>query len=174
MSTFLIRQITVDPLDAKSIQNAIDQIKEIQGRIVPALEKLVAEMAKKGVEIAKATLLEFDRPAFDTGELHDSIEAFVNGSEATVSAQAYYAAYVEFGTGLPGQVSANNPAMRDPRQKDTGTYHDGGWVYFNDRIGQFVFTYGMEGRPFMYMTYKELIEEAEYEGGRIVAEYLAG
>lgn len=174
MSTFLIRRITVNPLDAASIQSAIDQVKDIQYRLQPALNRLVEQMALRGVDIARATLLEFDRPAYDTGELYESIQANVNGGEATVAAQAYYAAYVEFGTGMPGQVSANNPGMLDPRQKDTGTYSNGGWVYFNDRIGDFVFTTGMEGRPFMYMTYNELMEEAEYEGGRIVAEYLAG
>ena len=174
MSTFIIRQITLDPLNPASIQNAIDQVRDIQYRLQPALERLVEEMAGRGVEIARATLLEFDRPAYDTGELYNSIQGNVNGGEATVSVQAYYAAYVEFGTGMPGQVSANNPGMRDPRQKDTGTYHSGGWVYFNERKGDFVFTYGMEGRPFMHNTYQELINEAEYDGGRIVAEYLAG
>lgn len=175
MSQIVIRDIEIDPFDSKSIQSAINQVRDLERRLQPALDRFVKEMAEKGVEIAKATLLSFDRPAFDTGELHDSVTAYVNGSEATISAGEGldYAAYVEFGTGMPGQMSAVNHEMRDPRNNSSGTYANGGWVYYNDRIDSFVFTYGMEGRPFMYNTYKELIEEIEYDGGRILAEYMA-
>lgn len=177
MSSFTIADIEFDPMDAKSIQKAIERVQDIEEKLQPALDQLVKAMAEEGVKIAKATLLSFPKPAFDTGELYETIRMEENGGEATVAAgyedgDGFYAAYVEFGTGLAGQVSANNPNMRDPRQNDTGTYHDGSWVYYNDRIGKFLTTYGMAGRPFMYRTLQELTEEAEFDGGRIVAEYL--
>lgn len=178
MSTFTIRNIKMDPTDPASIQRAIRQVNDVEKRLQPAMEELVRRMAEKGVGIAKAEIIFFDDPAYDTGALQESIRAVVNGNEATIAAgyengPGYYAAYVEFGTGMPGLTSAKNPSMRDPDRKDTGTYSEVGWVYYNEQIDSFVFTTGMAGRPFMHNTYEDLIEEAEVAGGRIVAEYLA-
>lgn len=167
MSAFTIRDITIDPFDEASVNRAWEQVKEIELKLQPALEHLVKQMAEKGVEIAKAELIFFADPAYDTGELSDTIRAVLDGSEATVAAgypgernKGFYAAYVEYGTGTVGGTA------------DQG-YSQTGWVYFNDRIGRFVFTTGMAARPFMHNTYEDLRTEAEVAGGRIIAEYLA-
>ncbi len=170
MSMITLRDIIIDPFDQASVERAYEQVKEIEGKLQPALDRLVEQMAKKGVEIAKAELIFFSNPAYDTGELSDSVRAEVNGSEATVAAgyeggAGYYAAFVEYGTGAVGGMQSDGSVKKGYRQS--------GWVYFNDRIGSFVFTMGMAARPFMQNTYSDLLTEAEVAGGRIIAEYLA-
>ena len=73
MSQFLIRDITID-LSTASIGQAIREIERIQRRIQPAMTSLINQLAKKGVEIAKAELIFFPDPAYYTGELSDSVQ----------------------------------------------------------------------------------------------------
>ena len=168
MSTFLIRNIRMT-LDPVSIGKAIAEIEEIESKIVPAMQNLIRYLTEKGVEIARAELIFFPKPAFYTGELSQSIHSIpYDGTAGYVATDCKYAAYVEFGTGMTGQVSAINPEGRD-----IGTFKETGWVYFNERDGKFHWTSGMAARPFMYHTYLDLVEEAEAAGGGIVAEYLA-
>lgn len=166
MSTFTLRDISIDPFDPQSIEMAHQQILDLQERLAPAMEQLVAKLAEKGVEIARAELIFFANPAYDTGELSETVRAVINKGEATVAAgykggrnKGFYAAFVEFGTG-----SVGHPGDTAHRQN--------GWVYYNDRTGRFTFTMGMAARPFMHNTYEDLIEEAEAAGGRILADYL--
>lgn len=168
MSTFVLRDITIDPFDAASVNLAVEQIKFIEDQLQPALEHLVKQLAEKGVEIAKAELIFFDQPAYDTGALSDSIKCKVNGGEAEINAgegltnamgePTNYALYVEYGNGYsrPGGWWYPDPA---------------GWRTINGQ--RYSFTNGMSPRPFMQNTFEDLRTEAEAAGGRIIAEYLA-
>lgn len=168
MSSFTIRDIFIDPFDGASVERAIGQIKEIEGRLQPAIERLVKQLAEKGVEIAKAELLFFDKPAYDTGALSDSIKCEVNGDKGIISAgegltnamgvPTNYALFVEYGN---GSSRPNGWWYPDPAGNRTVN-------------GQsYSFTLGMSPRPFMHNTYEDLIDEAKAAGGKIVAEYLA-
>lgn len=158
--SFVIREIhmTLDPV---SIGKAIQEIERIRDKIIPAAEKLVAELTMKGVEIARAVVMEFDPPIYDSGFLAENLYGQAEGTSGTVATDAYYAMYVEFGTGSVGQGGSS-----------VGTYTDGGWVYYNEQIDKFFYTEGMAARPFMYTTFRQLEEEAEKNGGRIIADYL--
>lgn len=160
--SFFVKNIHI-LLSEASIEKAIQQIETIRDRLIPAAERLVRELTEKGVEIAKTVLMEFDQPAYDSGYLHDNISGETDGTHGTVTAGAYYAMYVEFGTGMPGQGGHDKE----------GTYTQNGWVYYNEQIDRFVFTTGMEARPFMYTTFRRLEEEAKSNGGKVIAEYLA-
>lgn len=169
MSEFTLMDVTIDPFDVSSVMSALQRIDYIRKRLQPAMERLINQMAEKGVEIAKAELIFFDDPAYDTGYLSESIHSIpYSGDAAYVATDCYYAAYVEFGTGSVGQSSAINPEGRN-----IGTYTQGGWVYYNEQIDKFVWTMGMAARPFMYHTFKDLIAEVEAVGGQIIAEYIA-
>lgn len=168
MSEFTLLDITIDPFDPSSVRYALQKVNDIKAKLQPAMELLVKQMAEKGVEIARAFLVDYK--AYDTGELSDSVRAEVKEDTAVIAAgyhngNGFYAAYIEFGTGIIGGM------------QDDGTIKEGyrqtGWVYFNERIGRFVFTTGMAARPFMHDTYESLIIKAEAEGGKIIAEYIA-
>ena len=158
MSQFLIRDITID-LSTASIGQAIREIERIQRRIQPAMTSLINQLAKKGVEIAKAELIFFPDPAYYTGELSDSVQMKpFDGEAAYVYTDLYYAIFVEYGTGIFNPDSARGFE---------------GWVYFNNRDGHFHWTNGMAPRPFMGLTLYDLETEAKASGGRIIAEYIA-
>lgn len=158
MSTYVIRDIAVDLFDTKSIDKAIREIEYVQVKLLPAMRKMIESLIEKGVEIAKAELLAFEKPAFDTGKLHDSIEGLLLSDDTgAVATDVWYAVYVEYGT---GEYASN------------GSGRKGGWTYYDMRTGRFRFTYGMHARPFMYNTLRSLERVAEDTGGRIVAEYL--
>ena len=160
----LIRNIEFG-LTEKSIKKAISEIELIRDSLAPAMGRLIDELTKQGAQIAKAQLVMFDKPAYDTGQLQESIEAIpFDGKAGYVRTDVPYAIYVEYGTGPEGNI-APHPLG--------GKYRLTGWRYYNERIGKILFTYGMGSRPFMYNTYRLLQDEAKYTGGRIVAEYIA-
>lgn len=166
MSEWIIRNIDID-LSHGSIRQAIREIEEIQAKLPYAMWTLVDHFAKKGVEIARAELIFFADPAYYTGELSESVRYSMEGNNAIIAAgndgegaPGYYAAYVEYGTGIYDTKYEPN-------------HGEEGWVYLNKRDSKFYWTNGMPPRPFMQHTYEGLIQEIEAEGGRILAEYLA-
>lgn len=166
MSSFVYKSIRMT-LDTASIDAAIRDIEYIAQNLKPAAEALVEQLTYQGVEVAKATLVSYDPPAYYTGQLTESIFGSAEGTHGVIATDLFYAIYVEFGTGSVGQGSARNPAARND-----GTYTEGGWWYFNDRDGKFHFTTGMEARPFMYDTLRALEADAENIGVKILAEYI--
>ena len=161
-------------LDPASVDRAIREIEAFEDKLKPAMECLINYLTEKGVEVAKAALLFiggspngwYENPAYDTGQLQDSIESVpFDGEAGYVKTDVPYAIYVEYGTGPMGQLKPHPLG---------GTYRRTKWKYYNDRIGRVVFTYGMGARPFMYNTFRDLEEEAETKGAKIVAEYLRG
>ena len=177
--SFVIKTIPMD-LTAASIDNAIREVNLIRNRLHPAMMHLIEKLAEKGVEIARAELIFFSNPAYDTGALSESVAYRMNQDGATVSAgegleSGYegmsYALFVEYGTGIYG-ADINNHGM------------DGWWYpspngWWTPKQGKYrgqsmAWTVGMQGRPFMHNTLADLEEEVRASGGRIVAEYLAG
>ena len=73
----------------------------------------------------------------DTGALRQSIvvEA-ADGTSVTVGTNLEYGIYVEFGTGSHGDSSVAHTSK-------------GGWVYFNEKTGSFVYTTGQPPQPFL-------------------------
>ena len=164
----VIRQIPMT-LDERSVSRAMRIINSIRNKLNPAMKHLVSDLAEKGVEIARADLLAFDRPAYYTGQLYDSIrtEPINGGKDAKITAGegletdigVSYALLVEYGTGIYGE--------------DVNGHGIAGWNYFNERDGRWHHTVGMPARPFMHNTYERLLEEAQENGGKVIAEYLA-
>lgn len=163
MSSYVIRDIEIDPFDPASIKHAITEIEMIRDKLLPAMEQLIRTLVIEGIKIVRAQLFEFAQPAFDTGELYESFRGDVRsdgeeGVTGTISTDVFYAVYVEYGTGI---YAANGGGRQTP------------WTYYNERIGRFCRTVGMPPRPFMYNTLRSLEDLAEKEGGKILAEYLA-
>lgn len=152
-------------LSDEGLTKAIIEVERIQTKLKPAMEKLINELVKQGAVVARANLMMFDKPAYDSGNLAASITHLpFDGEAGYVKTDCPYAIYVEFGTGPRGAGA--------PHPLGAG-YRGTGWRYYNERWGHWVFTYGMGSRPFMYQTMRTIEQEAEATGGRIVAQYMA-
>ena len=137
-------------------------------------ELLVKNLSEIGVEVAKMNIANFD--AVFTGELMDSISneklpSDKNHITFVVKASSNHAIFVEMGTGTVGASSPYNgklPAVY-AQGKNMFTTKDGryGWIYYNETYDKFIFTEGMQSRPFMYETSLDLQERIVEEAIKI-------
>ena len=139
------------------IDKAIREVKAFKKIFLEKCNRLVQALTEEGAEIARLEVRRLD--AFYTGELLNSIEGYFSSKSnvGIIRADAYYAVYVEFGTGVVGKQSPHpNP---QGWQYDVNNHGDKGWVYYDDESGEFRWTKGVESRPFMYNTARELEKE---------------
>lgn len=196
MSYKVLKTIDME-LSTKSINQAIREVKHFRDELRRKCLELVRVLAQEGVEIAKMQVISME--AVDTTELEHSIDAvFFPGERCgVVFADAPYAVYVEYGTGVVGAANPH-PGIRegridgtvslggkngdvthahmgygrsfayDPESGETkSTNSSMGWVY-KDRNGQFFFTMGYPSRPFMYNTLRWLEEHAPEKASEIL------
>lgn len=104
-------------------------VEKFEKRLIRKIKRIVAETAEMIASQAKALA-----PVGD-GNLKRSIDVMYaqGGLTAIVTVGAYYAIYVEFGTGI---YAKEGNGRKDP------------WVYFKD--GRYYFTRGMKPQPFFY------------------------
>lgn len=146
-------------LDEKDIGRAIKELKQFKTEFLEKCNRLIEALTDRGVEVAKLEVQQLD--AVYTGELMNSIEGYYSPTYnvGIIKAGAYYAAYVEFGTGVVGSQSPH-PNPQD-WQYDVNGHGDEGWVYYDDDSGQFRWTRGFKSRPFMYNTARQLEKECK-------------
>lgn len=146
-------------LNEKDIDRAIREVKHFRTEFLEKCSRLVEALTDRGVEVAKVEVARLD--AVYTGELMNSIEGYYSPTYnvGIIKAGAYYAAYVEFGTGVVGSRSPHpNP---QGWQYDINQHGDKGWVYHDDESGEFRWTKGFKSRPFMYNTARQLEKECK-------------
>lgn len=144
-------------LDKKEIDRAIKEIKQYEQEFLRKCNLLVEKLTEYGAEVAKIQVASLG--AFDTGELQNSIGGYYSPSTnvGIIEAGAYYAVYVEFGTGVVGSQSPHPKPQG--WQYDVNQHGDEGWVYYDDGSGKFRWTKGFKSRPFMYNTARQLEKE---------------
>lgn len=116
------------------------------------LNRLLTVLSEDGAEYARMQVATLG--AVYTGGLLDSIEGYYSASEhcGIIKAGAWYAAFVEYGTGV---VGANSPhPSGNGWAYDVNGHGEAGWHYMLDE--QWHWTRGMPSRPFMYNTVQEL------------------
>lgn len=167
-------------LDKASIENAIKEVQLFESKLKPAMQCLIEYLASKGVEIAKAELIFFDDPPYQTGDLQNSIQYRMEGENGIITAgeglvdgygAGSYAVYVEYGTGIYG-ADINNHGFE-------GWWYPAPWGWWTPKKGKhagetMAWTVGMPARPFMGRTLLDLEDEARVSGGRVIAEYIRG
>ena len=170
------KTININLFDPKSIQAAVNALRDYENSLEYKCRLLAETLAEKGVEIARMQIVDLD--AIFTSELLQSIHSEYIGSVKgggvwAVVAGTDHAAFVEFGTGvvgkqspypyqLPEGVDWQYASGKTIRQLADGRY---GWFYQDDN-GDWWFTEGMPSRPFMYQTGMDLrmrIESAARE-----------
>ena len=151
-----MRKITLD-LSTRDINRAIRDLKRYKRELNKKVSLLIKTLTDYGVDVAKAQIRELG--AWYTGELESSITGYFSHTVGVgvIKAGSPYAVFVEFGTGIVGQTSPHP----DPKdwQYDINKHGEDGWIYFNERDGRWHWTKGVESRPFMYNTARELERE---------------
>ena len=146
-------------LELEDIDRAIKELKQFKREFLAKCDRLIEALTDRGVEVAKLQVAQLD--AVYTGELMNSIEGYYSPTYnvGIIKAGAYYAAYVEFGTGVVGKGSSHpNP---QGWRYDINGHGDEGWVYYDDDSGEFKWTRGFKSRPFMYNTARQLERECK-------------
>lgn len=150
-----MKKITIQ-LSEESIKAAVKEIGKYKREIDAKAKTLVQRLVEAGVEIAKQEVLTLG--AFDSGELHDSLDGlmYTDGARGIVFTKCGHCAFVEFGTGV---VGAGSPHPTMPWAYDVNQHGEKGWVYYDEKQGRFRWTKGMPSRPYMYNTARQLEEK---------------
>lgn len=144
-------------LSASEFKKAAEEVKRYKKEIIRKTRKLAERLAEEGVDIAKIKISEY--PAVDTGELLNSMKAEAGdviqaGSKWIVFTDCPHAAYVEFGTGLSGEKDPHPDTSLVGWRYDINEHGEAGWHYYKN--GEWHWTKGMQSRPFMYETGRDL------------------
>lgn len=165
----VLKTITMS-LTPTSIDNAIREVKAFRKQLVDCCGELVRKLTDDGVTIAKMNVMSMN--AVYTGELEDSIEGvyFPREKMGVIFTSVPYALFVEYGTGIVGERSPHPDGGAIEWDYDVHGHGDEGWVYYcdTDGFGRFRWTKGMAARPYMYNTYRWLMENAERIAGTVI------
>lgn len=150
-------------LSEKSINQAIRDLEDYRKDFLRKCNELIRQLTQHGEEIAKMEVVQLG--AFDTGNLHDSIHGYFDPDVGIgfIRAEAWYAVYVEYGTGVVGARNAHPNAGAHGWIYDHNHHGENGWIYFSAHNGQCQFhhTRGQVSSPFMYNTFRILQKQAQ-------------
>lgn len=137
------------------LQEAVNKIKSINASEL--ITRTLNDVEKLAPEVAKASLRAQPFKHYPQ-QLEDSIHAErVSPHELLVVADAGFAAYVEFGTGIVGasapHVWARGKKVRYDRRAHRLSKGQG-WVYHKN--GRFHYTRGQTSKPFIYEASKSM------------------
>lgn len=151
------KTIKIDLFDSRSIMKAVEDVRKFRNDFMEACNKAIMELVDIGVDIAQVRIVMHD--AFYTGNLADSINGVFNANTrvGVIWSEAYYAAFVEYGTGIVGERVPHPEPETGNWAYDVNGHGDEGWWYWNDG---WHFTKGMAARPFLYETRLMLEQQA--------------
>ena len=160
-----MRTITMT-LDTASIDHAIRELGNYEKWVEDRINELMRELVGRGVGMAIKHIAMLG--AVDTGELSDSMDGYYSANHHTgfIYTTAFYAPFVEYGTGIIGKMGPKDPFTPTAWVHDHNEHGEDGWSYISERDGKLHWTRGQISRPFMYDTYREL----EATAGRIAKE----
>lgn len=167
-----LKSIDINLFQRGELTKAIREVAKFEKDLLEGLHGLCETLLDEGVSVARMQIMEM--PAVDTGELMDSIErgAFDKRSGfGIIKATAYYAIFVEYGTGIIGSQNEHPEAGEAGWDYDVNGHGDQGWYYYGWDFKKH-WTKGMPARPFMYNTMMTLKDIAESEGARIIGTYI--
>lgn len=171
----VLKTININLFKKGSWTRALKSVEKFERDLKNGLNGLCETLLDDGVLVAKAEVIALG--AVDTGELADSIERGVfNKKEGfgIIRATAYYAIFVEYGTGVRGADGGDHPwAGEVGWDHDVNGYGEDGWLYYGWDM-KWHRTSGQAYRPFMYNTMIMLKDMAEREGMRIIGTYISG
>jgi len=146
-------------LSPREIDKAIQIVRDHAADFGAKQDEFLRRLAERGAEIAREELQNMVYSKKNENQTLQLLNSITWGYDPEqkrgwVGTDLFYARFVEFGTGPRGSRD------RHPEATDEWQYRQTPWVYYNDRVGHFLFTYGMPSRPFMYNTARRMESEA--------------
>lgn len=147
-------KIKIDPLDPKSIENAIKQVEEYKVRLKQKEFELLERLSAMG---ATQVSLRFANAIY-SGENDVSVRVELNDNKAVIVAEGQAVCFIEFGTGI--RYGFGYSGQKPAGIVGIGEYGKGkgnnpkGWWY-----GHSEHTYGNPPNEGMYRTVQALSEE---------------
>lgn len=151
----MAKEISIDPLDARSIENGIKEIKKYRQWVVEKESELRMRLSQLGATVAS---IQFARAIYN-GSNDVSVRVDNTGSVAVIYAEGSAVAFIEFGSGAKygyGHPEAGKFGA------GPGTYPDGkghwddekGWWY-----GHNLHSYGNPPAMAMYQAREQMVEQ---------------
>lgn len=146
-----VRKIKMS-LNTKSINGAVKELEKYKAELKIKVNLLMQTIVATGEQVAKAQVIALG--AKYTGDLANSIHGAYNPQShiGLIYAGAWYAVYVEFGTGIIGKDSPHPIWQESGWQYDVNKHGEMGWIFLDEKDGTYHWTQGFESRPFMYNT----------------------
>lgn len=143
-------------LNTKQIDSAIKELEKYKLELKMKINLLMQTIVATGEQIARAQVIELG--AKYTGDLANSIHGVYNPSShiGLIYSGAWYAIYVEFGTGIIGSNSPHPTPEVAGWQYDINNHGEMGWIFLDEKDGKYHWTQGFASRPFMYNTARQL------------------
>ena len=167
----MVKKIKVN-LTAKGLDLLEREFKELEKRTKDLPELITHELLVEGKKLISENMKKQSIQGV-TGSLENSIFSKQRKNKGTFGVESEYAKFVEYGTGIVGE---NNPHPEPGDwEYNVPSEHktlDGGWVYYDEHLNRFQFTYGAVSKPFMYHTYYDLRDISIEIAKRIVGELL--
>ena len=150
-------------LSESSVEELISQISEYKDKLNNNLDTAIDILLDEGLQIARRNLL--SEGAFYSGQLMESLAIEKGKNQGSIYTDLDYAKFVEYGTGV---VGGKNPHPQAPQGwiYDKNNHGEKGWYYPTSDPNLIVWTApdgttygwtkGIEHRPFMYDTAREL------------------
>ena len=151
----MAKEISIDPLDARSIENGIEELKRYRQWVVEKESELRMRLSQLGATVAS---IQFARAIYN-GSNDVSVRVDNTGSVAVIYAEGSAVAFIEFGSGAKygyGHPEAGKFGA------GPGTYPDGkghwddekGWWY-----GHNLHSYGNPPAMAMYQAREQMVEQ---------------
>lgn len=165
-----MKTITLNPFDAVSIDNAINELKAYQKSLKDKCLQLIDAMCADGEEYAK---VRWEKHIW-SGHTIGTIMGYRRGNVGIISVSGENAAWIEFGTGVyaGGAQDADHllqkhwPGLIPPSVGGPGGFgmranFKRGWTYYDEYTGHFYHTTGHISDPIMWDTAQQLKNEVD-------------
>ena len=123
---------------------AVDNIPDVKEALERQKDLILKECGQVAIAYA-VNGINSQKKYSGTGALARSIEANVQGNDVIVGTNLEYAPYFEMGTGIYAEQGSG--AKKIP------------WVYYNEKLGQFVTTFGQRPKPFLRPAFKDHLDD---------------
>lgn len=144
-----MRTIAFD-LSPTSIQKAIRELRGYQKHIPEVLKSAEQSLAMSG----RRYILD----QMNYSNIGASMNVFHNDAYTSLYSNAWWAKYLEYGTGIVGKADPHPEPHKIGWIYDINEHGEEGWYYFQG--GETHWTQGRGARPFLYTTARYLAEIA--------------
>ena len=155
-------------LSPKAIQSVIDKLTFITANSY-AFNQVFLKVSLDFIESRAVYYIEQSVGSFSTGELESGFRKYIKDNVGELVNTVFYAALVEYGTGVKGM--GTHPLPKD-YQYDVNGHGEEGWNYVVD--GRVFHTTGMEAHRFMFNALQDYLRVQHKFFDMIIEQHMRG